>query len=195
MNVPDHVHESIEAIAGVREREEQGVNAHQRGMERASGALGRPALLYATLTFVAVWLGVNLALPHLGSAAPDPPPFAYLHLLLTLSASLLAMIVLVTQDRQIRMAEKRSHLDLQINLLSESKIAKVIALLEELRRDLPNVPNRQDAQARAMALPTDPQVVSEALEQSIRATLATDPREVGGSSMVPEGEAGAEPPK
>jgi uncharacterized membrane protein len=193
MKVPDHVHESIEAIAGVRGRDEQHVNVHQRGMERVSGALGRPPLLYATIVLVAAWLGVNIALPYLGLAAIDPPPFHYLHLVLTLSASLIAMVVLVTQDRQIRMTEKRSHLDLQINLLSEGKIAKVIALLEELRRDLPSVPNRHDSQARAMALPTDPQVVSEALEHSIRATLASDTRERRAGSG--DGDADAESPQ
>jgi uncharacterized membrane protein len=140
------------------------------------GALGRPKFLYLTLGVVTVWMGANLAMPLLGHAPLDPPPFGYLHLTLTLGALLMAAAVLITQDRQIRISEKRSHLDLQVNLLAEGKIAKVIALLEELRHDMPNVRNRRDSEARAMSARIDPQVVSMALEQSILAEVsAGDP--------------------
>ena len=174
MNVPDHVNESIEAVAGIHGQAERSVPVHQRRIELLTGALGRPKFLYATIVFVAGWIGENLALPLLGNPAFDPAPFHYLHLVLTFGALLMATVVLSTQERQIRVTEKRSHLDLQINLLSERKIAKVIALLEELRRDLPNVRNRPDSEARAMAKRTDPLLVSEALEESIHAELKAD---------------------
>lgn len=161
-------------MAGLQGRAERRVTVHQRGIERLTGALGRPGFLYVTIVFVSGWIGANLALPLMGLAAFDPPPFGYLHIVLTLSALLMATVVLVTQDRQIRMTEKRSHLDLQINLQAEGKVAKVIALLEELRRDLPNVRNRRDPEAHAMAVRTDPQIVLEALEESVRADLDAD---------------------
>ena len=173
-SVPDHVHEGIEAIAGLNSRAERHVTVHQRGIERLTGALARPVFLYAMVACVSVWIVGNLALPLVGLSAFDPPPFHYLHIVLTLGALWMATVVLITQHRQIRMAEKHSHLDLQINLLSEGKIAKVIALLEELRIDLPNVHNRSDSEARAMALRTDPNVVLAALEESIRADLDAD---------------------
>jgi uncharacterized membrane protein len=147
--------------------------------------LTRPSFLYATLVFPVVWIGANLALPALGHGPFDPPPFHYLHLVLTVVALFMATVVLVTQDRQIRESDRRGHLDLQINLLAESKIAKAIALLEELRRDLPNVRNRADHEAHAMARPTNPQVVSEALEESVAATLAANPTMLGELSSAP----------
>jgi uncharacterized membrane protein len=55
-------------------------------------------------------------------------------------------------------------LDLHVSLLTEQKIAKLVALVEELRRDLPNVTNRHDAQAAAMEQSTDPHVILDALE-------------------------------
>jgi uncharacterized membrane protein len=54
-----------------------------------------------------------------------------------------------------------------VNLLAEQKTAKLIALLEELRRDLPNVHNRHDPQAAAMEHATDPQAILNALEETI----------------------------
>jgi uncharacterized membrane protein len=165
LSLPDHVNASIEAMTGLQGRTERRVPAHQRGIERLTGALGRPAFLYATILLVTGWIGVNLVLPTIGLEAFDAPPFHNLHIVLTLSALLMATVGL---------AEKHSHLDLQINLQAEGKIAKVIALLEELRRDLPNVRNRPDPEARAMAVRTDPQVVLEALEESIQAEVDAD---------------------
>ena len=118
VNVPDHVNAGIEAITGLHGRAERRVTVHQRGIERLTGTLTRPAFLYATVAIVTGWMGGNLALPLLGLHAFDPPPFHYLHIGLTLGALWMATVVLITQDRQIRMTEKRSHLDLQINLLS-----------------------------------------------------------------------------
>lgn len=179
MTIPEHVNHTIEAMAGVQGRAAQLVTVHQRGSERLAGALTRPSFLYATLVVPVVWIGANLALPLLGQVPFDPLPFHYLHLVLTFIALFMATVVLVTQDRQIRDADRRGHLDLQINLLAERKVAKVIALLEELRRDLPNVRNRADGEARAMARPTNPQVVSEALAESVAAALTADPNMLG----------------
>jgi uncharacterized membrane protein len=73
-------------------------------------------------------------------------------------------MVLLTQNRQAKQAEHRRHLDLQVTLLVEQKVTKVIALIEELRRDLPSVQNRVDSQAEAMQEVVDPQTVLSALE-------------------------------
>lgn len=162
MSVPNHVSESLDAMAGLHEAERV-MSIHQRGIERLTALLTRKGFFYATLACTVGWLGVNLALPLVGLAPFDGPPFHLLHLILTFGALLMATFVLGTQERQVRLAQKRSHLDLQINLLAEQKIAKVIALLEELRRDLPNVRNRHDEKAVEMAAPTDPVLVAAAL--------------------------------
>ena len=168
MRNPDHLNESIEELAALHQRADQDVSVHQRRIERVTAGLGRPSFLYGSTVFVAAWLGTNKLLPALGVAAFDPPPFDCLHLILTFTALAMATMVLVTQNRQMQLADRRSHLDLQINLLAERKVAKVIALLEELRVDLPNVPNRKDAEAQDMATRTRPDAVLEALEESVQ---------------------------
>jgi uncharacterized membrane protein len=83
--------------------------------------------------------------------------------MVTLSALLMTTLVLITANRQTRNAEERSHLDLQVNLLAEHKVAKLIALVEELRRDLPMVRDRIDREADAMQEAVDPNAMIEAL--------------------------------
>jgi hypothetical protein len=49
-----------------------------------------------------------------------------------------------------KLAQQRAHLDLQVNLIAKEKVAKLIALVEELRRDLPSVKVRKGTLADAM---------------------------------------------
>jgi uncharacterized membrane protein len=77
-----------------------------------------------------------------------------------------ATIVLVGQNRQGKLAEQRAHLGLQINLLTEQKASKVIHLLEEWRRDLPMVRNREDPHVSALKEAADAAQVASALKTS-----------------------------
>ena len=74
-------------------------------------------------------------------------PFSGLQGVLTLIALLTATVVLIGQRRQTRLSEQRAHLDLQINLITEQKVTKLIHLIEELRQDLPMVRDRHDPHA------------------------------------------------
>jgi len=133
-------------------------------MEVLTAALGRPRTVYVTLSFVVGWVAFNLVTPKLfGWQRIDPPPFFWLQGMVTLSALLMTTLVLITANRQTRNAEERSHLDLQVNLLAEHKVAKLIALVEELRRDLPMVRDRIDREADAMQEAVDPNAMIEAL--------------------------------
>ena len=57
-------------------------------------------------------------------------------------------------------------LNLELGILNEQKTAKVIALLEELRRDSPHVHDRVDELADVMGRPADPQSVIDAIEET-----------------------------
>lgn len=168
--LPDHIGQNIEAIVALHTNAERNVPRHQRILETVSTFLGRPAFLYSSLLVVALWLLPN-ALPDLGLPQFDPPPFDLLQLALGIVALPMTIVVLVKQDRQEKLAEQRAQLSLQLDLLSEQKIAKMIALIEELRRDLPDVKNRYDPEAEEMKQAADPQVVMETLEQTLAQEL------------------------
>jgi len=125
--------------------------------------MGRPRTLYGILLIVVAWAGVNLALRH----PPDPPPFFWMQGAIGLAAMLTATLILITQNRQTQEAAQRSQLDLQVNLVAEQKITKVIELLEELRRDLPAVRDRVDPKADAMTRSVDATAVIAALEETV----------------------------
>ena len=159
--------QEVESVASIRARAELRLDKHQRMMEVLTAALGRPRTIYATLSVVVGWVAFNgVASKLFGWRSIDPPPFFWLQGMVALSALLMTTLVLITANRQTRNAEERSHLDLQVNLLAEHKVAKLIALVEELRRDLPMVRDRIDHEAIAMQEAVDPHAMLEALERA-----------------------------
>ena len=85
--------------------------------------------------------------------------------MLTLIALLTTTIVLISQNRQSHLEQQHTHLGLQVNLLTEQKVTKLIHLMEELRKDLPMVKNRVDPQAMAMQERADASQVITAIEE------------------------------
>ena len=167
--LPDHVSQQVETIASLHARGESDVSVHQRTVEKVTAFLGRPLFLSFVLGIVALWVLLNLLMHRSGITAIDAPPFFWLQGIVGLGALLLTIVVLITQNRQARLAERRAQLDLQVTLLSEQKIAKVIALMEELRRDIPSVRNRHDPEAEAMSEAADAHAVLNALEEKLDA--------------------------
>jgi uncharacterized membrane protein len=68
------------------------------------------------------------------------------------------------RTRLAQVAEPRAHLELQVNLLAEQEATKIILLLEELRRNLPNVANRHDKHAKTLQAMTNPDDVLAEIE-------------------------------
>ncbi len=166
-NLPDHVSQQVDTIAALHARGESEVSIHQRTIEKVTAFLGRPLFLNLTIALIAVWIGLNSSAGRLHISPFDPKPFPLLAWLVSTGGLLLTIVVLITQNRQARQAERRAQLDLQVNLLSEQKIAKVIALMEELRRDIPSVKNRHDPEAEAMSEAADAHAVLDALEEKL----------------------------
>jgi len=176
-NDREQINQNIAAVLEFYAREEQKLSGSQRTLERVSHFLGRPSFLGVIVLFAGAWLLANIALVALGRMPFDAPPYFWLQGLVGLSALLMATIVLTKQNRIARLAEQRAHLDLTVTLLTEQKAAKLIDLLEELRRDLPNVKDRHDSDAAALQQAMSPDLVLAALDEGRESGLhASDER-------------------
>lgn len=169
--LPEHISQNIETIIALQTRNEQDVSGHQRGVETVTAFFGRPAFLYSILLVIALWITPNILPRRFGIPRFDPGPFYSLQFGIGTASLLMTAGVLIKQNRQEKLAEQRAQLSLQLNLLSEQKIAKLIALVEELRQDLPNVKNRYDPEAEMMKEPADPHAVIVALEETLTQEL------------------------
>lgn len=168
--LPDPIGQSIKAITTIHAQEAHDIPAHQRFLEQIAEFFGRPVFLYCVLLGLTVWIFGD-SINGTGFLPIHLPTFQWLDQGLDTAALLVSTGVLIRQTRQENFAEQRSQLMLQLNLLSEQKIAKVIALLEELRNDLPDVINRNDPEAEVMQTAADPIEVLETLQESLTREL------------------------
>jgi uncharacterized membrane protein len=103
--------------------------------ERASDVItklvGNIGFLLAQLLLIAVWTLVNLHLIP-GLKAFDPYPFGVLALVVSSESVFLTIFVLISQSRMARQAERRSHLDLQVGMLSEQELTTILQMLQKL---------------------------------------------------------------
>jgi uncharacterized membrane protein len=164
-----HIDQNIESIVALQNREWETVGVAQRRVEAVGRWLGRPLYLVGLLAAIAVWVSINVIRDTRGGW--DPPPFELLDGVMTLISLITTTIVLIAQNRQTKLEKQHTHLELQVSLLTEQKVTKIINLIEELRRDLPMVRDRHDAHAEALQESADTAKVVAALQEG-GATLA-----------------------
>jgi uncharacterized membrane protein len=164
--IPAHVEDTVQAVARFHAAHEADATRLQRLIERLTKRAGRPAFLAWLTILVLGWITLNLALIAAGRRPADEPPFFWLQGAVTLTALYMTVLILTTQRREDKLAGLRDQLTLELSILSEQKSAKIIGLLEELRRDDPTISDRRDEHADALSKPADPNVVLDALKDT-----------------------------
>jgi uncharacterized membrane protein len=164
-DLPSSVNENIGTIAEFYADHEQQVSTTQRFVEKVALFLGSPTYVAANILFIVCWIGANTTAYDIGWKPVDEPPFFWLQGLISLNAFIISTTVLIRQNRMSKLADHHAHLDLQVNLLTDEKTSKIIQLLDELRRDMPDVSTKQDKEAEELAKPADPKAVLTAIER------------------------------
>jgi uncharacterized membrane protein len=164
--IPAHVADTVQAIADVHLEHHRHAGWLQRSIDRGTRLLSKPAFTPIVTVIVVGWVLINLAVTAIGDPAPDPPPFNYLFGFLSLAALYMTGIILATQRRENELATRREQLTLQLAILNERKTAKLIEMVEKLRREQPSAVDRRDNEAEAMASPADPRAVLAAIEKT-----------------------------
>lgn len=164
-NAP-RVEETMQSIAHLHAKHHQHSTHSERLVDRGTALLGQPSFLVILTVVIAGWVLGNLTSLRFNHVVLDPPPFAWLEVGLTVAAVYMAVLILTTQRRADRLADMREQMTLELSIQTEKKVAKLIELLEELRRDSPEVFDRIDTEAREMSSRADPRAMAGAIEQT-----------------------------
>jgi uncharacterized membrane protein len=164
-NLPSSTKENLELLSRFKDGEEAQISGLQLAIERISRFFGSPAYFAFAVVFIALWIAVNAFGWRHGWRHVDAPPFFWLQGWVSSNALLLTVAVLIRQNRMAQVAEHRAHLDLQINLLTEQKVTKTLQIIDELRRDLPALRDRPDAEVTEMTKPADAHALMHAIKQ------------------------------
>lgn len=157
-----HLEETVESVARLHREHDRRATPLQRIIDATTGGLGRPIAPLVLMGVVALWA---LFAAWRGGGAVDQPAFAWLELAATVAAFLVSILILVTQRREDQLADRRAQLTLEVALLADRRSAKIIQLLEELRRDQPDVADRVDAESDEMAKPADPETMAAKIDR------------------------------
>lgn len=133
---PDPVaQKNIEAIAQLEKKSAQRHTSGERIAELVTRVAGGVVFIVIHIVWFVVWILANVGM--IPKVTPwDPFPFSFLTLVVSLEAIFLSLLVLMTQNRLTRDADKRAQLDLQINMLAEQESTTTLRMLEKICQHL-----------------------------------------------------------
>ena len=159
--------DNVRRIAKLEEQQLQARSAGERVAGAVSRAAGTSAFAIAHLVWFMVWLLANSGLLR-GLEPFDPFPFSLLTLIVSLEAIFLSIWILISQNQMTRQAERRAHLDLQINLLAEQESTATLRIVQSIALHLGVDPDacRLDADV-SLADETDLERLASRIDESV----------------------------
>jgi len=151
---------------------EEAARARRTGADRVAAAIahfcGRMTFVWIHVAVFAAWIGYN-SLPWFD--AFDPYPFTFLTLVVSLEAIFLSTFILISQNYDMRVAERRNQLDLQINLLAEQESTKTLQMLERIAKKV-GAHVGDDPQVRALEQATRPDTLVQQIDEAYQDEMA-----------------------
>lgn len=153
------------AVHAYRAKADAKRSLSERFADWMTARFGTISFLLINNLFFGSWVLLNTgSIP--GVSAFDPYPFPMLTTMVSLEAIFLAIVVLISQNRASKIAEIREEEDLQINMIAEEEITKVIELLGLLLKKH-NIDIHRDQDIARMLKPTNSSQIEEALEKEL----------------------------
>jgi uncharacterized membrane protein len=165
-NKTQQIHRSSEIARSLKARANAKRTLFERFADSMTAFFGSIYFLLANVVWFMVWIIINLNLIP-GIPAFDPFPFGLLTMIVSLEAIVLAIVVLISQNREARIAELREEVDLQIDIITEQEITKIsqllILLLEKEKVKYP-----KDPELEITLQPTDAEKMEKLIEEEVK---------------------------
>jgi uncharacterized membrane protein len=138
----------------------------ERMADTVTAAAGSMPCVVLHVLLFGGWVLVNTGkVPHIKPF--DPWPFSFLTFIVSLEAIFLTLLVLLSQKRILKEADKRAHLDLQIDMLAEQESTMTLKLVRRICEHL-GVENESEQQSAAhLEEMTDVRRLAQTLEKNL----------------------------
>ena len=128
------IEQNIHTIIDTRQAAANKRTTEERIADAITDFSGRMYFVYFHIIWFGIWILLNLG--YFGIKPFDPYPFGLLTMVVSLEAIFLATFVLISQNRLSAEADKRADLDLQMDLLTEYELTRVIKMLDVIQDKL-----------------------------------------------------------
>jgi uncharacterized membrane protein len=159
-SVEELTEQNIEKVTKLDHAAREQRTTTDRIAEHIASFCGSMKFVWVHVIWFGGWILLNL-IP--GVRHVDPFPFTFLTLIVSLEAIFLSTFILISQNLETRISERRSHLDLQLNMLAEQENTKMIALLLAIADKVGAETNR-DPHLEALSEETLPEKLAEQIE-------------------------------
>jgi uncharacterized membrane protein len=122
---------------------------------------GSVTFAWVQVVWFGLWILINV-MP--GIKHFDPFPFTFLTFVISLEAIFLAIFILISRNQDRKISERRSHLALQINLLSEQENTKLIVMLQAIAARV-GADLSPDPHLQALSEVTEPEKLLDQIEE------------------------------
>ena len=137
-------------------------------IDRLTDSVARIAGSTAFIAAHAVWFTGWIVL-NSTRIAFDPYPYGLLNVVVALEAVFLTSVVLLTQNNQTKLADRRAGLDLQVNLLAEQELTAMLSMLHKLCVQAGIDVATRDERVHQLLVETDVRQIAIALDQGLDA--------------------------
>jgi uncharacterized membrane protein len=144
-----------------RQRAEEGATAEERIAEAITHFTGSMRFVYLHLAFFGFWIVANLG--WLPGVPRWDPSFVVLAMMASVEAIFLSTFVLISQNRMAAAADKRADLDLQVSLLTEHEVTRLVTLVSGIA-DRMGVKTEADGELDEIAQDVAPDAVLDEIE-------------------------------
>jgi uncharacterized membrane protein len=166
---PQPTDQNIRVIAELEQRALHDRTAADRLSDAVARVTGNGVFAAVNLSLFVAWMLVNTGTVP-GITTIDPFPFSFLTLVVSLEAIFLAIFVLMSQNRMTRAADKRAHLNLQVDLLdllAEQELTAMLQMLQALCTKFHVDVKVTDERIRQLINETDVHNLASALEDRL----------------------------
>ena len=155
---------NVDIIAEVERAAHEERSKTDRLADAISQFVGSMKFVYIHLIWFATWIFFSTAPIVPESWRIDPFPFTFLTFVVSLEAIFLSTFILIAQNHEERLARRRNHLDLQINLLSEQENSQMLKMLDAIQTHLQI---DSDSTARTLREQTHPNEMVDQIKTAI----------------------------
>ena len=165
---PDSLNSSlrrtIEALRRWREEEEAEASFEERVASAMTRFTGSMRFVYLHALVYGLWIVANLG--WVPGVDPWDPTFVILAMIASVEAIFLSTFILITQNRMAAAESRRAELDVQISLLAEAEITKLVELVSEIAERM-GVPEAGEPDVEEMKRMVAPEAVLDAIDESL----------------------------
>ena len=154
-----------EIVESFKARSDRNRSWGEKVADELSGIFGSVEFVILHVLWFGVWMAWNLGLIP-GFLPFDPYPFGLLTMIVSLEAIFLSMMVLLSQNRAGKVADIREEVDLNINLLTEQEVTKLLNMVDDIHRHL-KLHKAWDPKLEELKKDTNVKKIEHDIEQSV----------------------------